>query len=316
VGRELASMDHPHTSFDPKLDREQGSIIITIATDAPFLPHQLARLAKRATNGLARTGSINDDLSGDIAIAFSTANRGQIIGVSSPSEEKLENATVSKVEMMPGSHIDPFFAAVTDATEEAVINALIAADTMTGYKGHRVEAIDHDKVQPRRYGGCRVAGLVRSFCRGATGLSVVGARPRRVGHPTHCWILDVNVKELIAIDVHTHAEVSCRQPADEVWQPYEAAASKYFKADKRPTITQTVAYYPERKIGLVMFTVDSEHEIGSKRIPNEEVCDAARENSDIMLAFADKSATSGEDLIARTVPESGDRAHPGFGSRL
>jgi L-aminopeptidase/D-esterase-like protein len=147
VGRELASMDHPHTSLDPKLDREQGSIIITIATDAPFLPHQLARLAKRATNGLARTGSINDDLSGDIAIAFSTANRGQIIGVSSASEEKLENATVGKVEMMPGSHIDPFFAAVTEATEEAVINALIAADTMTGYKGHRVEAIDHDKVQ-------------------------------------------------------------------------------------------------------------------------------------------------------------------------
>jgi D-aminopeptidase len=146
VGKELASMDHPHVSLDPKLDREQGSIIITIATDAPFLPHQLARLAKRATNGLARTGSINDDLSGDIAIAFSTANRGQITGVSSASEEKLESAIVDKVDMMPGSQIDPFFAAVADATEEAVVNALFAADTMTGYKGHRAEAIDHDKV--------------------------------------------------------------------------------------------------------------------------------------------------------------------------
>lgn len=96
----------------------------------------------------------------------------------------------------------------------------------------------------------------------------------------------MNIKDLIAIDVHTHAEVSCRQPADEVWQEYEDAASKYFKAGKRPTIAETIAYYRERKIGLVMFTVDSEHELGSKRIANEEVRDAARENSDIMLAFA------------------------------
>jgi predicted TIM-barrel fold metal-dependent hydrolase len=96
----------------------------------------------------------------------------------------------------------------------------------------------------------------------------------------------MNISELVAIDVHTHAEVSCRQPADEVWQEYEDAASKYFKSGKRPTIAETVAYYRERKIGLVMFTVDSEYEIGSKRIPNEEVCDAARENADIMIAFA------------------------------
>jgi D-aminopeptidase len=146
VGRELESADHPHASLDPKLDREQGSIIITIATDAPFLPHQLVRLAKRATNGLARTGAIDDDLSGDIAIAFSTANRG-LVGVSVPTEEALEKATVRKVDMMPGSHIDPFFGAVAEATEEALVNAMIAADTMTGYKGHRVEAIDHEKLR-------------------------------------------------------------------------------------------------------------------------------------------------------------------------
>jgi predicted TIM-barrel fold metal-dependent hydrolase len=96
----------------------------------------------------------------------------------------------------------------------------------------------------------------------------------------------VNVKDLIAIDVHTHADVSCRQPPDEVWQAYEDAASKYFKAGKRPTITETITYYRERKIGLVMFTVDAEHEIGAKRIPNEEVRDAARANSDLMIAFA------------------------------
>ena len=96
----------------------------------------------------------------------------------------------------------------------------------------------------------------------------------------------MNTTDLIAIDVHTHAEVSCRQPADEVWQEYEDAASKYFKASKRPTIPETIAYYRERKIGLVMFTVDCEHELGSRRIPNEEIIDAARENSDIMVAFA------------------------------
>jgi uncharacterized protein len=96
----------------------------------------------------------------------------------------------------------------------------------------------------------------------------------------------VNTKDLIAIDVHTHADVSCRQPPDEVWQAYEDAASKYFKTSKRPTITDTIAYYRERKIGLVMFTVDAEHEIGAKRIPNEEVRDAACANSDLMIAFA------------------------------
>ena len=92
--------------------------------------------------------------------------------------------------------------------------------------------------------------------------------------------------DLIAIDVHTHAEVSCRQPTDDVWQEYEDAASKYFKAGKRPTSPETIAYYRERKIGLVMFTVDSEHEIGSRRIPNEEILEAAHANSDMMVAFA------------------------------
>jgi predicted TIM-barrel fold metal-dependent hydrolase len=96
----------------------------------------------------------------------------------------------------------------------------------------------------------------------------------------------MKLDELIAIDVHTHAEVSCRQEPDEAWQPFEAASAKYFKAGKRPTIAETVAYYRQRKIGLVMFTVDSEHEIGARRIPNEEVADAARENGDMMVAFA------------------------------
>jgi uncharacterized protein len=92
--------------------------------------------------------------------------------------------------------------------------------------------------------------------------------------------------DLVAIDVHTHAEVSCRQDADEAWLPYEAAASKYFKTGVRPTIAETIAYYRERKIGLVMFTVDSEFQIGARRIPNQEVADAARDNADMMIAFA------------------------------
>jgi predicted TIM-barrel fold metal-dependent hydrolase len=96
----------------------------------------------------------------------------------------------------------------------------------------------------------------------------------------------MNLDNLVAIDVHTHAEVSCRQSADANWQPYEEAANKYFKAGKRPTIAETVAYYRELKIGLVMFTVDSEFNIGNKRIPNGEVAKAAAANSDMMIAFA------------------------------
>jgi predicted TIM-barrel fold metal-dependent hydrolase len=96
----------------------------------------------------------------------------------------------------------------------------------------------------------------------------------------------MKIDELIAIDIHVHAEVSCCQPVDPIWKQFEDAASKYFKAGKRPTIAETVAYYRERKIGLVMFTVDMEAATGSRRIPNQEIIDAARENSDMMIAFA------------------------------
>jgi predicted TIM-barrel fold metal-dependent hydrolase len=97
----------------------------------------------------------------------------------------------------------------------------------------------------------------------------------------------MNPHELLAIDIHTHAERSCRQPVDEIQAEFDAAASKYFKIDpKRPTIPETVAYYRERKIGFVMFTVDSESATGIKRISNEEIAEAARDNGDIMLAFA------------------------------
>ena len=126
----------------------------------------------------------------------------------------------------------------------------------------------------------------------------------------------MNVNDLVAIDVHTHAEVSCRQPADAFWLPYEQASAKYFKSGRRPTIPETIAYYRERKIGLVMFTVDSEFEIGNKRISNEEVAEAAAENSDIMIAFASIDPHKGvmgvsepRDLI-KTGAVKGFKFHP------
>jgi predicted TIM-barrel fold metal-dependent hydrolase len=96
----------------------------------------------------------------------------------------------------------------------------------------------------------------------------------------------MNVAELVAIDTHTHAEVSCCQPADPFGEEYDRAADKYFRNSRRPTIAETIAYYRERRIGLVMFTVDAESHVGRRRIPNEEVAQAAAQNADIMIAFA------------------------------
>lgn len=96
----------------------------------------------------------------------------------------------------------------------------------------------------------------------------------------------MNPSELLAIDFHTHAEVSCCQGHDAHGEEFDRAADRYFGSDRRPTIAETIAYYRERKIGLVMFTVDAETQIGRRRIPNEEIAQAARDNSDIMIAFA------------------------------
>ena len=96
----------------------------------------------------------------------------------------------------------------------------------------------------------------------------------------------MKVDELIAIDTHTHAEVSCWNPFDNYGEEYDRAADKYFRSNRRPTIDESVAYYRERKVGLVMFTVDAEAKMGRRRIPNEEICEAASKNSDMMIAFA------------------------------
>jgi predicted TIM-barrel fold metal-dependent hydrolase len=95
----------------------------------------------------------------------------------------------------------------------------------------------------------------------------------------------MDIQKLKAIDIHTHAEVSCWNPFDAYGEEYDRAADKYFKSARRPTIAETVAYYRERQIGLVMFTVDAESKLGRRRIPNEEIAEAARDNADMMIAF-------------------------------
>jgi predicted TIM-barrel fold metal-dependent hydrolase len=96
----------------------------------------------------------------------------------------------------------------------------------------------------------------------------------------------MNHADLIAIDIHTHAEVSCWNPFDAYGEEYDRAADKYFRSSRRPTIAETIAYYRERRIGLVMFMVDAETNLGRRRIPNEEIAEAAANNSDMMIAFA------------------------------
>jgi D-aminopeptidase len=118
-------------------DSDTGSIIVVVATDAPLLPSQMKRIAKRVTLGLGRLGSISGDESGDIFIAFSTANPG--VG--------LEQNKPTPVQMLPNAQMDALFEATVQATEEAVVNALVAAKTMTGFDGHTVEALPHDRLQ-------------------------------------------------------------------------------------------------------------------------------------------------------------------------
>src|SRR5437773_5191690 len=116
---------------------ETGSIIIVIATDAPLLPHQLKRLAKRASLGLARTGSVSGNGSGDLFIAFSTANAG----AANP------DPITHTIETIPNDRMDPIFTAVVQVTEEAIINALVDNQTMTGRDNHRVDALPHDRMR-------------------------------------------------------------------------------------------------------------------------------------------------------------------------
>lgn len=96
----------------------------------------------------------------------------------------------------------------------------------------------------------------------------------------------IDIANIKAIDVHTHAERSCRQPHDDYRPEFDEAFARYFKSDERPTIQETADYYRALNMAFVMFTVDSEHAVGKKRIPNEEVAEGAMANPDVMIAFA------------------------------
>lgn len=96
----------------------------------------------------------------------------------------------------------------------------------------------------------------------------------------------IDIENIKAIDVHTHAERSCHQPHDDFRPEFDEAFARYFKSDERPTIQETADYYRSQNMAFVMFCIDSEHEVGKKRIPNEEVAEGAMANPDVMIAFA------------------------------
>ncbi|MFQ6046782.1 MAG: P1 family peptidase [Gemmatimonadales bacterium] len=126
----------------PDVPAAMGSIIIVLATDAPLLPHQLKRIAKRTSMGVALMGGIASNGSGDIFIAFSTANTGA------------DGTDLATVTMLPNRHITPLFLATVQATEEAIVNALVAAETMTGADDLRVYALPQARLTEvlARYG--------------------------------------------------------------------------------------------------------------------------------------------------------------------
>jgi len=135
VGREIPETNQRSAANTPR-EIEVGSIIIVVATDAPLLPHQLKRLTRRATMGLARTGSTSGNSSGDIFIAFSTANPGAA-----------RPAGVADLKMLPNNEMNELFTATTEATEEAIINAMVGAETMTGANHQTVVALPHDGLR-------------------------------------------------------------------------------------------------------------------------------------------------------------------------
>ena len=128
VGREIPE----HTVWQ----KDVGSIIVVVATDAPLIPTQLKRIAKKVSLGLGRDGSYSGDGSGDIFIAFSTANPGAV-----------GTKGVHQLTMLPNDSLDPIFLATVQATEEAVVNAMVAAETMTGINNRTVIALPHERLR-------------------------------------------------------------------------------------------------------------------------------------------------------------------------
>ena len=130
------SVDPPCGEKTQGRDDDQGSIIVVVATDAPLLPHQLKRVARRVGPALGRVGSFVGDGSGDVFIAFSTANA-----------DAFGHEGVMRAQMVPNSSLTPVFAATVLATEEAILNAMLASDTMVGANTIRVPGLPHDELQ-------------------------------------------------------------------------------------------------------------------------------------------------------------------------
>jgi L-aminopeptidase/D-esterase-like protein len=144
VGKHIKNENVWHVSGEGSNEQDDGSLIVIIGTDAPLLPHQLKRVARRVSLGMARTGSIGGNGSGDIFLAFSTAN---------PGATKPDAKGISEVQTLSNEKIDPVFAATVFATEEAIINSMVAAKDMTGHE-ISVKALPHEEVREvlRKYG--------------------------------------------------------------------------------------------------------------------------------------------------------------------
>mgnify|MGYP003617959271 CR=1 FL=1 len=132
VGRLLGPEHVPTPWAEPATS---SSILIVVGTDAPLLPFQCRRLAKRATVGFARAGGVGHNGSGDIFLAFATGN------------DLIEGEELASVRMVPNHHLNPLFVAAAEAVEESIVNAVVAAETMTGWKGRTAHALPHDELR-------------------------------------------------------------------------------------------------------------------------------------------------------------------------
>ena len=144
VGREIGFDEVPsdrEAAAASSADADAGSIIVVLATDAPLLPHQCERLAQRAGLGVARSGGAGEHSSGDLFIAFATGNRGLAL-----ADRAAGRRFVRELRALDDAWISPLFWAAIESTEEAIVNALVAAETMTGANGHVAHRLPHDRL--------------------------------------------------------------------------------------------------------------------------------------------------------------------------
>src|SRR5678815_3651611 len=136
VGKELIDTLNNEFKAPPSYQSGDGSIIVVVVTDAPLLPHQLKRVVQRVSLGIGQVGGRGENSSGDIFIAFSTAN-----------PEISKTSGLAQLAMLPNEAINPLFRATVNATEEAIVNAMIAAETMKGVNCNTAYAIPHDRLR-------------------------------------------------------------------------------------------------------------------------------------------------------------------------